>query len=322
MEYRRLGEAGIKVSKIALGGWINYGEGKVAEDAARRVVLTAYEQGINYFDLADSYGNGDAERQMGGYLAQFRRQTLVIATKVFWPMSEDANDRGLSRKHIMESIEGSLRRLGTDYVDLYFCHRDDPETPLLETARAMDDLIRQGKVLYWGTSEWPAEKIEAVHALCQEHGLYPPQVEQPQYSMLKRQNVEENLRPVTEPRGMGLVVWSPLAMGMLTGKYDEGVPEDSRFGRESWARDRYMTEETAERVRRLQPIAEDLGISRAQLALAWVLRHESVSSAITGATRPEQVKENAAAAEVTLPDDVVAEVDEIMGRADLTQEDA
>ena len=157
-------------------------------------------------------------------------------------------------------------------------------------------------------------------ALCRKHGLHEPQAEQPQYSMLKRQNVEESLRPVTAPRGMGLVVWSPLAMGMLTGKYDEGVPEDSRFGREPWARDRYMTEETAERVRRLKPIADDLGITRAQLALAWVLRHERVSSAITGATRPEQVEENAAAAEVTLPEDVVAGIDEIVGRADLTQE--
>jgi len=320
MEYRRLGDAGIKVSKIALGGWINYGEGKVAEDAARRVVIRAYEQGINYFDLADSYGNGEAERQMGRYLSQFRRHTLVIATKVFWPMSEDVNDRGLSRKHIMESIERSLRRLGSDYVDIYFCHRADPETPLLETARAMDDLIRQGKVLYWGTSEWPTEKIEEVYALCRKHGLHEPKAEQPQYSMLKRQNVEENVRPVTDPRGMGLVVWSPLAMGMLTGKYDEGVPEDSRFGREPWARDRYRTEETAQRVRRLKPIAEELGISRAQLALAWVLRHESVSSAITGATRPAQVEENAAAAEVQLPEEVVQEIDEIMGHADLTQE--
>lgn len=319
MEYRRLGDAGMKVSKIGLGGWINYGEGKVGEDAARRVVMAAYEQGINYFDLADSYGNGEAERQMGRYLAQFRRRTLVIGTKVFWPMSEDVNDRGLSRKHIMESIDGSLRRLGTDYVDVYFCHRADPETPLLETARAMDDVIRQGKALYWGTSEWPAEKIEAVHALCREHGLYAPQVEQPQYSMVRRQNVEEEVRPVTAPRGMGLVVWSPLAMGMLTGKYDEGVPEDSRFGREPWAKERFMTEETAERVRRLQPVAEDLGISRAQLALAWVLRHDSVSCAIIGATRPEQVVENTAAAAVTLPDEVVAEIDEIMGRADLSE---
>lgn len=320
MKYRRLGNAGMKVSCVALGGWINYGEGKVAEEAARQSVIRAYEEGINFFDLADVYGNGGAERQMGALLAQFPRHTLVISTKVFWPMSDDINDRGLSRKHIMESIDRSLQRLRTDYVDIYFCHRPDPETPILETARAMDDLIRQGKVLYWGTSEWQAEQIKEAYDLCEKYHLYPPQVEQPQYSMLWRERVEEQLLPVTEPRGIGLVVFSPLAMGLLTGKYDEGIPEDSRFNREPWARDRYMTEQSAERVRQLRPIAEQLGISRAQLALAWVLRHEGVSSAIIGATRPSQVEDNAAAAEVELDDEVVAAIDEILtgdtGRAE------
>lgn len=312
MQYRRLGNSGMKVSSISLGGWINYGEGKVARDTARQVVEKAYDEGINFFDLADIYGNGGAEEQMGTILREFPRHTLVVSTKLFWPMSDDVNDRGLSRKHIMESIERSLTRLRMDYVDLYFCHRPDPETPILETARAMDDLIHRGKVLYWGTSEWSGEQIREAWDLCERHGLYPPQAEQPQYSMLRRQRVEDEILPVTEPRGVGLVVWSPLAMGMLTGKYDEGVPEDSRFGREQWAADRFMTEENVARVRRLKPIADSLGISRAQLALAWTLRQPGVSSAIIGATRPEQVADNVAAAEVALREDVIAEIEAIL----------
>lgn len=312
MQYRRVGGAGMKVSAIALGGWINFGEGKVAKRTAREVVRAAHDQGINFFDLADSYGRGAAEKHMGALLSEYPRHKLVISTKVFWPMSGDVNDRGLSRKHIMESIDGSLRRLGTDYVDIYFCHRPDPETPVLETVRAMDDLIHRGKALYWGTSEWSAEQIREVHELCERHGFYPPQVEQPDYSMLRRRIVEDEILPVAEPRGMGLVVFSPLAMGMLTGKYDDGIPEDSRFGREEWAAERFINEDNLSRVRQLKPIAEELGISRAQLALAWVLRQPGVSSAIIGATRPSQIIDNAAAADVTLPEDVIGRIDAIL----------
>jgi voltage-dependent potassium channel beta subunit len=297
MQYRRLGNAGMKVSSVALGGWINYGEGKVPSDEARRVVETAYEQ-------------------MGQILREFPRHRLVISTKVFWPMSDDINDRGLSRKHILESIDKSLQRLGTDYVDIYFCHRADSETPLLETARAMDDLIRQGKVLYWGTSEWSAAQLAEVTELCERYNLHRPQTEQPQYSMLYRERVEGEILPLTEPRGIGLVVWSPLAMGMLTGKYDEGVPDDTRFAREPWARERFITEENSAKVRRLAPIAERLGISRAQLALAWVLRQPGVSSVITGATRATQVVDNVKAADVTLTPEVRADIDEILGVSD------
>jgi voltage-dependent potassium channel beta subunit len=302
----------MKVSSVALGGWINYGEGKVAEDAARAVVETAYEHGVNYFDLADIYGKGEAEKQMGSVLQQFPRHTLVIATKLFWPMSDEVNDRGLSRKHIMESVEKSLQRLGTDYVDIYFCHRHDPETPLLETARAMHDLIQQGKILYWGTSEWSALHIAEVTALCERYNLYPPQAEQPQYSMLYRNPVESDVLPVTHARGIGLVTWSPLGMGMLTGKYDEGVPDETRFAREPWAREMYLTEANVARVRKLKAVADTRGISRAQLALAWVLRHDGVSSVITGATRPAQVEENVGAAEVTLTAEVIEEIEQIL----------
>ena len=315
MEYRRLGNAGVKVSAVSLGGWINFGEGKVAEEAAQQIVERAYELGINFFDLADIYGQGKAEAQMGAMLKRYARHTLVISTKVFWPMSDDINDRGLSRKHLFESIDRSLERLGTNYVDIYFCHRPDPETPIRETARAMNDLIEQGKALYWGTSEWEAWQIAEAYELCMHYGWHLPQTEQPQYSMLVRERVEKQVLPATAPRGIGLVAWSPLAMGMLTGKYDAGVDEDTRFGREPWAKERYMSEENVEKVRQLQPIAEALGITRAQLALAWCLRHLSMSSVITGATRPQQVEDNVRAAEVTLSEDTLATIEAILGNA-------
>jgi voltage-dependent potassium channel beta subunit len=312
MRYRRLGDAGVKVSAVALGGWINFGEGKTPADAARAVVARAYERGVNFFDLADIYGKGEAEKQMGEVLRDFPRHTLVISSKVFWPMSDDVNDRGLSRKHIFESIDKSLARLGSDYLDIYFCHRPDPETPVEETARAMDDLIRMGKVLYWGTSEWSGAQIVEAHAVCERYGLHRPKTEQPQYSMLHRELVEGEIIPAAQPRGIGLVVWSPMAQGMLSGKYDQGVPEDSRFGREAWAREHYMSEANAAKVRALKPIADGLGVSRAQLALAWVLRTPAVSSAIIGATRPEQVDENVGAAELDLSPDVVAEIERVL----------
>lgn len=313
MEYRRLGSAGMKVSAVSLGGWINFGADRMAEETAHNIVERAYDLGINFFDLADVYAKGESEKQMGAVLQQFPRHTLVITSKVFWPMSDDVNNRGLSRKHVMDSIDKSLERIGTDYVDVYFCHRPDPETPIEETARAMDDLIHQGKVLYWGTSMWSAAQITEAYEVCERYGLYKPQVEQPQYSMLRRDRVETEILPATERRGIGLVTWSPLAQGMLTGKYDEGVPEGSRFDKEEWAKERFFNAEIVEKVRRLKPIADDLGITRAQLALAWVLRHDNVSSVITGATEVSQVEDNAGAAEVELSDDVVEEIDEIIG---------
>jgi voltage-dependent potassium channel beta subunit len=311
MEYRRLGNSGLKVSALALGGWINF-ERKIAQREAERIVTTAYENGINFFDMADAYGYGEAEKWMGGMLKQFPRGTLVISTKVFWPMSDDVNDRGLSRKHLMESIDGSLRRLDTPYVDIYYCHRADPETPILETARAMDDLIRQGKVLYWGTSEWEADEIVEACDLCEKYGLYPPQAEQPEYSLLYRERVEREILPAAEPRGIGLTTFSPLRMGLLSGKYDDGVPDDSRFAKESWARESHLTDEIVEEVRALKPIADDLGITRAQLALAWTLHQPGVSSVITGATKVSQVKDNLGALEVSLSDDVRARIDDIL----------
>lgn len=312
MEYRRLGDAGMKVSVISLGAWINF-EAKIDEEEARAIIRTAYDSGITFFDNADVYGRGAAEWWMGKMLGEFPRHTLVLSTKVFGQMSDDPNDRGLSRKHIMESIDKSLRRLNTDYVDIYFCHRPDDDTPLLETMHAMTDLIRAGKVLYWGTSEWEPEQIQQAHELAEEHKLYPPQTEQPQYSMLVRERVEEEFLPVTEPLGVGLVVWSPLAGGMLTGKYDDGIPEDSRFNRESWAKDRYLTDDNVERVKQLREVAEGLGVSRAQLALAWCLRQDGVSSTIIGATKERHITDCVGAANVELEPDTLDHIDTILG---------
>jgi voltage-dependent potassium channel beta subunit len=315
MQYRRLGDAGMKVSVVSIGGWINFGEGKVPDDEARKIIETCYDRGINFYDLADIYAHGEAERHMGALLKQYPRHTLVISTKVFAAMSDDVNDRGLSRKHIMESIDKSLARLGTDYIDIYFCHRPDPETPIRETARAMNDLISQGKVLYWGTSEWEAWQLVEAYDVCQRYGWEPPKTDQPQYSMLHRERIETQILPACEPRGIGLVPFSPLGQGMLTGKYDDGVPEGTRFAKEPWARDRFLNEDNAEKVRQLKPIADELGITRAQLALAWVLRQPGVSSVITGATRASQVEDNAQAAEVTLSADVLARIDGVLGNA-------
>jgi voltage-dependent potassium channel beta subunit len=313
MQYRRLGDAGMKVSVISLGGWINYGEGKVAADEARRVVIRAYESGINFFDIADVYGRGEAEKQMGAVLKSFPRHTLVISTKVFGQMSDDVNDRGLSRKHITESIDKSLARIGTDYVDIYFCHRPDPETPIIETVRTMDDLIKRGKILYWGTSEWRGAQIREALELCEKYNLNPPKTEQPQYSMLYRDPVEKDVLPITVPGGIGLVVFSPLAQGMLTGKYDDGIPDGSRFAREGWAKDRFINEANVNKVKALKEIADELGISRSQLALAWTLRQPGVSSAIIGATKVGQIDDNAKAADVTLSSEIQARIDDILG---------
>ena len=240
MMYRRLGRSGLKVSAIALGTWFTYGEDMVDADVARQILETAYELGVNYIDLADEYGWGEAERQVGAIVKPLPRHTLVLASKVFFPMSDDVNDRGLSRKHIMESIDRSLRRLGTDYLDIYFCHRFDANTPLEETVRAMHDLIQQGKILYWGTSEWSTLQILEAHLICERDRLHKPRVEQSQYSMLVRQHVEDELLPVVRRHGIGLVVVSPLAHGLLTGKYDHGIPEASRFGRRAASRQRYL----------------------------------------------------------------------------------
>lgn len=309
MKYRRLGDSGLRVSEISLGGWTTFGGSVTDKDTIRQIITYAYENGVNFFDIADIYAKGESETMMGEVLSQFPRHTLVISSKVFWPMSDDENDRGLSRKHIMESVDKSLKRIGTDYLDLYFCHRYDEETPLEETIRAMDDLVHRGKILYWGTSEWSGAQIQEALNICEKYNLYKPQTEQPHYNMLHRERVEEDILPVTEPRGIGLVVWSPLASGLLTGKYDEAVPEDSRLAQIEWLGSNLLKEDLLKGVRGLKPIADELGITRSQLAIAWTLRQQGVSSAITGATKLPQIEETLQAVSVELEDAILDRID-------------
>lgn len=314
MEYRNLGRSGLKVSEVALGGWETYGINQDASAMVREIVTAAYEGGVNFFDQADIYAKGRSEELMGAALKEFPRHTLVISSKVYWPMSDDVNDRGLSRKHILHSIDGSLKRLGTDHLDIYFAHRYDPDVPMEEIVMAFDQVIRDGKALYWGTSMWPAARIAQAVEFARANGLHAPVTEQPEYSMIRRDRVEGEILPYTEGAGVGLVVWSPLAMGLLTGKYDAGKPEGARLTeKENWGKN-FLTEENIQKVRDLKPIADDLGITRAQLALAWILRQKGVSSVITGATKVQQIEDTVKAAGVRLSSDVIEQIERILKR--------
>jgi len=296
MEYRQLGQHGLKVSELSLGAWLTFGE-QIDEDTARECMLAAHEAGVNYFDNADVYAHGQAETVMGKIIKDLKRSDLVISSKVFWPMGSGPNDRGLSRKHIMESVHNSLRRLGTDYLDLYFCHRYDPETPVDEVVRAMDDLVHQGVILYWGTSEWRGGQIAHAVGVARQWGLYPPAVEQPQYHMFQRDVVETELVEAARQHGIGLVTWSPLASGILTGKYNDGIPAGSRLDHQEWLR-RNLTQDKIDKVRQLTAVAKKLDANVAQLALAWLLRLPEISSVITGASRVSQVHQNLKAIEL------------------------
>ncbi len=309
MTYRRMGATGLQLSTLSLGGWTTFG-GSVRDDAlVRSILTTAFEAGINFFDIADVYARGEAERMMGAVLADLPRHELVISSKLFWPMSDAPNDHGLSRKHVMESVEKSLRRIGTDYLDLYFCHRYDADTPTEETVRAMEDLVRQGKVLYWGTSEWTGAQITDACEIADRRNAYRPSVEQPQFNLLSRGKVEGDVRPAAVEAGMGLVVWSPLASGLLTGKYDDGVPEGSRLARIDWLREALRKDETLERVRGMSAVADELGCSRTQLALAWAAAQTGITSVILGATSVAQLEENLGALDVELTPAASARLD-------------
>jgi voltage-dependent potassium channel beta subunit len=296
MHYRRLGKAGIKVSEISLGSWITFGD-QIQEQIAIDMVHAAYEKGVNFFDCADIYAGGKAETVLGKAIKNFPRETLVISSKVFWPTFEGVNGKGLSRKHITESIDVTLKRLQLDYVDLYFCHRYDPDTTIEELVQTMDMLVRSGKILYWGTSEWKAVHIAQAIEYASRTGMVGPSMEQPQYNLLNRTNVEENLEPLTRQYGLGLTTFSPLKNGILTGKYNNGLPKGSRASMENmgWLRDQ-ITAENIAKVREFMKIAEELGVTTAQLAIAWVLRRKEVSSVITGASKTEQLDDNLDAA--------------------------
>jgi aryl-alcohol dehydrogenase-like predicted oxidoreductase len=315
MEYRHLGRSGLKISEIAYGNWITHGS-QVEEQAAAECVAAALDEGITTFDTADVYAGTRAEEVLGRALHGVRRESLEIFTKAFWPVGHGQNDRGLSRKHIMESAHNSLRRLQTDYLDLYQAHRYDHETPLEETLRAFDDLVRQGKVLYVGVSEWRAEEIAAAVRIAAQMGFDKIVSNQPQYSMIWRV-IESEVVPLCEKEGIGQVVFSPIAQGVLTGKYLPGgaPPAGSRAtdSRGSQFITGYLSEDILSRVQQLKPLAEEAGLTLAQLAVAWTLQNPNVSAAIVGATRPEQVRENVRASGVRLDAEILRRIDEVLG---------
>jgi len=319
MNYRRMGASGLRLSELSLGAWVTYGS-NVDDDVAAACMRTAYDAGVNFFDNAEAYGRGRAESVMGAILKKmgWRRESYVVSTKFFWGLGQGGpNDRGLSRKRLHEGLRGSLARLGLDYVDIVYCHRPDLDTPIEETVFAIHDLIARGMALYWGTSEWTAEQIREAWHVADRHHLHKPQVEQPQYHMLHRDRVEKQYHRLYSGIGLGLTTWSPLASGVLTGKYDDGtVAQGTRLAIPTlaWLKDEALDAERIDKVKRLAAVARDLGCTRAQLALAWCLANPHVSSVITGASRPEQVTENLAAAGVvkSLTPDVTARIEEIL----------
>jgi len=300
MHYRRLGSAGLKVSELSLGAWVTYGE-QVGESVAVECMSAAMDAGVNFFDNAEAYANGKAEVIMGNVIKKlgWRRESVVVSSKVFWG-GEGPNDEGLSRKHVVEACRNSLKRLQLDYLDLYFCHRPDPNTPIEETVWAMNHLLDKGLILYWGTSMWGAEDIMKAHEIARLRGLVPPQMEQPVYNMLQRDKVEKEYLPLYSRIGLGITSWSPLASGLLTGKYSNGIPPGSRATLKGyeWLQRTFVTPKNIAMVKRLEPIAKDLNCTTAQLALAWCVRNENVSTVITGATNKSQVEENMRALDV------------------------
>jgi len=305
MLYRRVGTTGLQLSALSFGAWVTFGK-QVGRSQARELLALAHDRGINFFDNAETYNNGVAEEVMGDVLAdlRFSRDSYCVSSKVFFGAVDNPlpTQRGLSRKHVIEACHQALKRLRVDYLDLYFCHRPDLDTPIVETVAAMDTLIRQGKVLYWGTSEWPAEAIHEAHRVACENHFYAPVVEQPQYNLLHRARVEVEYAPLYSAYGMGTTIWSPLFSGLLTGKYNDGIPADSRIAQPGyeWLRGGILGQgnERIDKVRALQPIADELGVELAQLAIAWCLLNPNVSTVMLGASKVEQLEKNLDALDV------------------------
>jgi voltage-dependent potassium channel beta subunit len=328
MEYRYLGRSGLQVSALSLGAWVTYG-GQVGEEVALECMTAAYEAGVNFFDNAETYARGQAETVMGNVLKKtgWKRSDLVISTKLFWG-GDGPNDTGLNRKHLMEGINASLRRLGLEYVDLLFCHRPDPYTPIEETVWSMNLIIQQGKAFYWGTSQWSAAEIMQAHAVARREHLIPPLMEQPEYNMFNRERVEREYYRLYRDVGLGTTIWSPLDSGLLTGKYNQGIPEGTRATLKGyeWLRRYFESAEAQariEKVRQMTQIAEELGCSMAQMALAWCLKNPHVSTVITGASRRQQVEDNMRALDVVrqLSPEVMERIEAILQNKPAAEDD-
>lgn len=322
MEYRRLGRAGIKVSVLSFGSWVTFSN-QADVEAAMAMMTAAYEAGVNFFDNAEVYAGGKSEEVMGAALKKlgWRRGSYLVSTKFYWGLNNNVNEQNtLNRKRLMEAMDASLKRFGLDYIDLVFCHRPDPETPIEETAHAMHDIVASGRAIYWGVSEWSADEIRAAWSICDKYGWHKPMMEQPQYNLFWRKRVEKEYARLYEDIGLGTTTWSPLASGLLTGKYNNGIPQDSRANVPGydWLKDALTNEQKLEKVRQLQKVADELGCSLAQLAIAWCAKNPSVSTVITGASRVTQVNENMKALEVLpkLTADVLTQIDGIMGETE------
>jgi voltage-dependent potassium channel beta subunit len=322
MHYRRLGASGLKLSELSFGSWVTYGN-QLGDDLARDCMVAAYDAGVNFFDNAEVYARGASEQIMGNALKKlgWRRSSYVVSTKFFWGLHDGPNEKNtLNRKYLMAAIDGSLQRLQLDYVDLIFCHRADPETPIEEAVWAMHDIVRAGKARYWGTSEWSAAEIMAAWQIAERHHLAKPVMEQPQYNLLHRERVEKEYARLYQDIGLGTTTWSPLASGLLTGKYNDGVPAGSRATLKGyeWLAEQIVAPQKIAKVRQLVPLAKDLGCTLSQLALAWCLKNPHVSSVITGASRPQQVVENMKALDVVpkLTAEVMTRIDTVVDDPD------
>lgn len=318
MQYRRLGKSGLQVSVLSFGSWVTFGA-QVGDDTAEKCMKLAYDNGVNFFDNAEAYASGKSETVMGDILKKMNwdRSSYIVSTKVFWG-GKKPTQIGLSRKHIVDACHNGLKRLQVDYLDLYFCHRPDPNTPIEETVRAMHDLITQGKVLYWGTSEWTAEQLLEAYRIAKENNLHAPTMEQPQYNLFERQKLEKDYLPVFEKHGMGTTIWSPTASGYLTGKYDNGTPADTRIDRPGmdWLKDRLVGSaagDKQEKSKKFSALAKEIGTTPARLSVAWCVKNPNVSTAILGASKVEQLEENLKALEALplLTDEVVAKIEGI-----------
>lgn len=316
MKYRSVGKSGLKVSEIAVGSWMTDLVGSEKAAVAESTIRQAYEQGVNFFDCADGYSGGEAEKFLGRVLKDYPRSSYVVSSKVFFPTGKGVNERGLSRKHIFENIDRTLKNMQMDYIDMYFCHRYDTQTPLEETLRALSDLVAQGKILYYGVSEeWSAARLTEAQGIIDKYHLYPLTVVQPQYHMMDRY-IEHEIMDTCERYGMGITPFSPLAQGLLTGKYKKGkpYPEGSRATHQADKQiNKLLTDENLDKVEKLEKIAADLGTNMSVLALAWILRKPVISSVITGASRPEQLSNNLKASGFKIPEDAMFQIEEILG---------